>query len=134
MRMLFSPATDMKRYDATTPIAAKNMPMMGPPQQVLPIFSARRKDMASDDGSAAPENSLRPTALIAAKPPEGRFSTSPQLLKLWNRTAAAVKIGSSVASDLGWSNAPASSNNQDCLPFWHICCIPILNQPGAKVA
>jgi len=28
------------------------MPMMGPPQQVQPIFSAWRKDMASDDGSA----------------------------------------------------------------------------------
>jgi hypothetical protein len=32
------------------------------------------------------------------------------------------------------ANAPASSNNQDCLPFWHICCIPLPNLPGAKVA
>lgn len=80
------------------------------------------------------ENSLRATVLIAAKPPEGKFSTSLQLLKLSNKTAAAVKTGSSVASDLGWSNPPASSNSQNCLPFWHICCIPMLNQPGAKVA
>jgi hypothetical protein len=57
------------------------MPMMGPPQQLQPIFSAWRKDMASDDGSAVSENALRSTALIAAKPPEGKFSTSPQLLK-----------------------------------------------------
>lgn len=77
--------------------------------------------MASDDGSAAPENSLRSSALIAAKPPSGKFSTSPQLLKPWNKAAA--RIGSSVASDLGRSNAPASTKNQDCLPFWHICCI-----------
>jgi hypothetical protein len=68
------------------------MPMMGPPRQVLAIFSAWRKDMASHHGSAAPENSLRLNALIAVKPPEGKFSTSPQLLKLWNKTAAAVKI------------------------------------------
>jgi putative spermidine/putrescine transport system ATP-binding protein len=80
------------------------------------------------------ENSLRATILIAAKLPEGKFSTSLQLLKLSNKTAAAVKIGSSVASDLGWSNPPASSNSQNCLPFWHICCIPMLNQPGAKTA
>ena len=39
-----------------------------------------------------PKTFLRPTALIAAKPPEGRFSTSPQLLKLWNKTVASVKI------------------------------------------
>jgi putative spermidine/putrescine transport system ATP-binding protein len=80
------------------------------------------------------ENALRATVLIAAKPPEGKFSTSLQLLKLSNKTAAAVKIGLSVASDLGWGNAPASSNSQNCLPFWHICCIPMLSQPGAKVA
>jgi putative spermidine/putrescine transport system ATP-binding protein len=90
--------------------------------------------MASDDGSAVFRKLLAPTALIAAKPPERKFSTSLQLLKLWSKTAAAVKIGSSVASDLGRSNAPASSNNQDCLPFWHICCIPLLNLPGAYVA
>jgi putative spermidine/putrescine transport system ATP-binding protein len=72
------------------------------------------------------ENALRATVLIAAKPPEGKFSTSLQLLKLSNKTAAAVKIGLSVASDLGWGNAPASSNSQNCLPFWHICCIPML--------
>jgi hypothetical protein len=90
--------------------------------------------MASDDGSAAFPKLVAPTALIAAKPPEREFSTSLQLLKPWSKTAAAVKIGSSVASDLGRSNAPASSNNQDCLPFWHICCIPLLNLPGAYVA
>jgi hypothetical protein len=28
------------------------MPMVGPPRQVQPIFSAWRKDMASDDRSA----------------------------------------------------------------------------------
>jgi hypothetical protein len=28
------------------------MPMMGPPRHLQPIFSAWRKDMASDDGSA----------------------------------------------------------------------------------
>jgi hypothetical protein len=93
------------------------MPMMGPPQQVQPIFSAWRKDMASDDGSAVSENALRPTGLIAAKPPEGKFSTLLQLLKLWHKTAAAVKIGSRVASDLGRSNAPASSNKSGLPPF-----------------
>ena len=41
--------------------------------------------MASDDGSAISENSLRATVLIAAKPPEGKFSTSLQLLKLSNK-------------------------------------------------
>ena len=90
--------------------------------------------MASDDGSAVFRKLLAPTALIAAKPPERKFSTSFQVLKLWSKTAAAVKIGSSVASDLGRSNAPASSNSQNCLPFWHICCIPPPNLAGAKIA
>jgi hypothetical protein len=49
------------------------MPMIGPPQQVQPIFSAWRKDMASDDGSAVSENSLRPTVLIAAKAARGQI-------------------------------------------------------------
>jgi hypothetical protein len=51
------------------------MPMTGPPLQVQPVFSAWRKDMASHGGSAVSANSLRPTALIDAKPlwREGRF-------------------------------------------------------------
>jgi hypothetical protein len=49
--------------------------------------------MASDDGSAVFRKLLAPTALIAAKPPERKFSTSLQLLKLWSKTAAAAKIG-----------------------------------------
>jgi hypothetical protein len=83
--------------------------------------------MANVTAQRSFENSLRATVLIAAKPPEGKFSTSLQLLKLSNKTAAAVKIGSGVASDWGWSNRPASSNSQNCLPFWHICCICMLN-------
>ena len=47
--------------------------------------------MASDDGSAVFRKLLAPTVLIAAKPPERKFSTSLQVLKLWSKTAAAVK-------------------------------------------
>jgi hypothetical protein len=36
------------------------MPMMGPAQQVQPIFSAWRKDMASHDGSAVFRKLLAP--------------------------------------------------------------------------
>jgi hypothetical protein len=36
------------------------MPMISPPQQVQAIFSAWRKDMASDDGSAVSEKLLAP--------------------------------------------------------------------------
>jgi putative spermidine/putrescine transport system ATP-binding protein len=40
-----------------------------------------------------------------------------------------VKIGLIVSEQRA-----GSSNNQDCLRFWHICCIPSRNLLGAKVA
>jgi hypothetical protein len=59
--------------DATTPIAAKNMPMMGPPRQVQPIFSAWIKDMASDDGSAVFRKLLAPDRFDRRKTAGGQI-------------------------------------------------------------
>jgi hypothetical protein len=49
------------------------MPMMGPPQQVQPIFSAWRKDMASDDGSAVFRKLLAPDRFDRRKAARGKI-------------------------------------------------------------
>jgi hypothetical protein len=59
--------------DATTPDRRKNVQMMGPPQQVQSIFSAWRKDMASDDGSAVFRKLLARDRLDRRKAARGKI-------------------------------------------------------------